>query len=130
MSKQLIDREEQGRIIAKMNGSIKRINDTSYVVNSQSGNTSTYNVNTTKLGWVCSCPDHLYRGVKCKHIYAVEISFAIRKEVEITKIESVSISGCIFCQSYNIVKDGLRHNKHGDIQKFNCRACNHYFTII
>jgi putative transposase len=97
--KQLIDREEQGRIIAKMNGSIKRINDTSYIVNSQSGNTSTYNVNTTQLGWVCSCPDHVYRGVKCKHIYAVEISFAIRKEVEVTKIESVSISGCIFCKS-------------------------------
>ena len=129
MSKQLITREEQGRIIANMNGSIKRISDVSYTVSSQSGSGSSYNVNATEIGWNCSCPDHTYRGVKCKHIYAVEISFAIRKEVEVTKIESVSISGCIFCQSYNIVKDGLRHNKHGDIQKFNCRACNHYFTI-
>ncbi|MGH9975951.1 MAG: IS6 family transposase, partial [Nitrososphaeraceae archaeon] len=23
----------------------------------------------------------------------------------------------------------LRHNKHGDIQKFNCKTCNKYFTI-
>jgi hypothetical protein len=27
------------------------------------------------------------------------------------------------------IKDGLRHNKYGDIQKYNCRDCNRYFTI-
>jgi hypothetical protein len=27
------------------------------------------------------------------------------------------------------VKDGLRHNKHRDIQKYNCRECDRYFTI-
>lgn len=67
MGKQLIDREKQGRIIAKMNGSVKRISDVSYVVSSQSGNGG-YNVNATEIGWNCSCPNHLYRGVKCKHI--------------------------------------------------------------
>jgi putative transposase len=128
MSKQLIDRQEQGRIISQMNDAINRINDTCYTVNSQSGNGS-YNVNANELGWNCSCKDHLYRGVKCKHIYAVELSFAIRKQVEITKIEPISISNCILCKSANIVKDGLRHNKHGDIQKHNRRDCNHYFTI-
>jgi hypothetical protein len=40
MSKQLITREKQGRIIAEMNGSVNRINDKSYTVNSQSGNGS------------------------------------------------------------------------------------------
>jgi putative transposase len=128
MIKQLIDRQEQGRIISQMNDAINRINDTCYTVNSQSGNGS-YNVNANELGWNCSCKDHLYRGVKCKHIYAVELSFAIRKQVEITKIEPISISNCILCKSANIVKDGLRHNKHGDIQKHNRRDCNHYFTI-
>ena len=128
MSKQLIDRKEQGRIIAEMNCSVKRISDKSYTVSSQSGNGS-YNVNATETGWNCSCPDHVYRGVKCKHVYAVEISFAIRKQVEVTKIEPILINSCIFCNSSNIVKDGIRHNKHGDIQKYNCRNCNHYFTI-
>jgi len=71
----------------------------------------------------------VYRGVKCKHIYAVEISFSIRKQVEITKIEPIIIQACIFCKLTNIVKDGLRHNKYGDLQKYNCRQCNHYFTI-
>ena len=68
--------------------------------------------------------------MKCKHIYAVEISYAIRKEVEITKIEPlVNVNECIYCRSVTIVKDGLRHNKHGDIQKFNCKTCSKYFTI-
>jgi putative transposase len=129
MSKQLIDRQEQGRIISQMNDAINRINDTCYTVNSQSGNGSFYNVNANELGWNCSCKDHLYRSVKCKHIYAVELSFAIRKQVEITKIEPVTNQCCIFCKSLNVVKYGIRHNRNQDIQKHNCRDCNHYFTI-
>ncbi|GAG33650.1 unnamed protein product, partial [marine sediment metagenome] len=29
-----------------------------------------------------SCPDHTYRQVKCKHIWAVEFNLAIREEVK------------------------------------------------
>jgi transposase-like protein len=128
MSKQLIDRQEQGRIISQMNDAVNRINDTCYTVNSQSGNGS-YNVNANELGWNCSCPDHIYRGVKCKHIYTVELSFAIRKQVEVVKIEPITNQCCIFCKSVNVVKYGIRHNKNQDIQKYNCMDCNHYFTI-
>jgi hypothetical protein len=32
MSKQLIDRQEQGRIIAEMNGSVERLDDANYKV--------------------------------------------------------------------------------------------------
>jgi putative transposase len=74
MSKQLIDRKEQGGILAQMNGSVKRNGEMSYSVSSQSGNGS-YDVKATEIGWNCSCPDSMYRGVKCKHIHAVELSF-------------------------------------------------------
>ena len=37
MSKQLIDRKEQARMISELNGSAKTINETSYTVSSQSG---------------------------------------------------------------------------------------------
>jgi putative transposase len=67
--------------------------------------------------------------VKCKHIFAVEISFALHKEVEVARIEPVDIDFCVYCKSPWIVKDGLRHNKYGNIQKFNCRDCNRYFII-
>ena len=63
-----------------MNGSVERLDDANYIVNSQSRNGS-YHINANELGWNCSCPDHLYRGVKCKHIYVVELSFAIRNEL-------------------------------------------------
>ena len=67
--------------------------------------------------------------MKCKHIFAVEISFALHKEVEGARIKPIDTDFCIYCKSPWIVKDGLRHNKHGDIQKFNCRDCDRYFTI-
>jgi transposase-like protein len=128
MAIRTVNREEEGHIIASASGAIKRINR-GYKVVSQSGNGS-YDVVSTLLGWVCSCPDHKFRGVKCKHIFAVEISFALRKQVEVARIEPIqSINNCIYCNSIDIVKDGLRHNKYGDIQKFNCKECGKYFTI-
>jgi hypothetical protein len=55
----------RGFLIAETSGAIKRINDTKYIVKSQNGN-GDYDVCSTDLGWVCSCPDHKFRGVKCK----------------------------------------------------------------
>jgi putative transposase len=122
-------RQQQGQIIAQSDGSVRRINELTYSVISQSDN-SNYEVHSTEIGWVCSCPDHKFRGVKCKHVWATEISFALRKAVEIRRIEPiVNIQSCIYCKSVRIVKDGLRHNKRGDIQKFNCKDCSKYFTI-
>ena len=112
---------------SNISGAIKRISELKYVVKSQSGN-GDYDVNSADLGWVYSCPDHKYRGVKCKHIFAVEISFALHKEVEVAHIEPIGIDFCIYCKSPWIVKDGRGHNKYGDIQKFNCRDCDD-FTI-
>ena len=71
----------------------------------------------------------MFRGVKCKHIYAVEFSLELRKTIEVRKIEPISITGCKYCKSDNLVKDGIRKNKHGNIQKFECRDCRRYFTI-
>ena len=128
MSKTAINRQQEGLVIANIDGAIKRISDSAYKVKSQNAN-GEYDVCSTGLGWVCSCPDHKFRGVKCKHVFAVEISFALRKEVEVARIEPIDTQCCIYCQSSWIVRDGLRHNKYGAIQKFNCRGCNRYFTI-
>lgn len=111
-----------------MSNAIKRISDWKYVVKSQNG-ACDYDVCLTDSGWVCSCPDHKFRGVKCEHFFAVEISFALHKEVEVARIEPINTQCCIYCKSSWIVRDGLRHNKYGTIQKFNCKECNRYFTI-
>ena len=126
MSKTAINRQQEGLVIANIDGAIKRINELKYAVKSQNGN-GDYDVCSTNLGWVCSCPDHKFRGVKCKHIFGVEISFALRKEVKVAYIEPLQINCCIFCNSSKIVKDGLRHNKRGE--EYECRECNRHFTI-
>ncbi len=124
-----VNREQQGQLIAQNNGSVKRINEKEYVVNSQS-NGGTYHVHMSGLGWVCSCPDHKFRGVKCKHIHAVEFSFALReqvkKEIVIAPINSIS---CRYCNSDNIVKKAIRHNKQNNIQRYLCKECGKRFSF-
>jgi putative transposase len=126
MSKhQQVNREESGRFLQ---ANVKRLDERNYQVKSLTRD-EVYKILITSIGWVCSCADHMFRGVKCKHIYAVEFSLELRKTVEVRKIEQVSISGCKYCKSDNLIKYGLRHNKHGDIQKFGCKDCKRYFTI-
>jgi len=122
-------REMRGKEIAMSENQIKRIDATHYKVNSQSGN-GAYNVLQTELGWICSCPDHVYRGVRCKHVYAVEFSLAIREEVASQiVIQPINIHACPTCNSSKIVKHGIRHNKYGDIQRFFCKDCGKWFVI-
>jgi putative transposase len=126
MSKQLVNREELGK---QLQSQVQRIDDKTYCVKSLTSN-KIYEIVTTGLGFVCLCPDHMFRGIKCKHIIATELSLKIREEVKKKIIEPImNIGKCIFCKSAQIVKDGLRHNKYGDIQKFNCKDCKKYFTI-
>jgi len=109
-----------------------RMSDKFYKVNSQSGN-GMYRVTRTKafaIGWICDCPDFTHREVKCKHIWAVQFSLKLREAVQPRVIEPIgNVQACIFCRSDQIVRDGLRHNSYGDIQKWNCKVCDRYFTV-
>jgi putative transposase len=129
MSKELSTREERGEIIARMQDQIRRIDAKTYMVKSQSGN-GEYCICKSEDEWRCECPDHAYRHMKCKHIFAVEFSASFRAEVAITRIEPIeNLTECIYCGSFNIVKDGVRRNKRGDIQIFYCKDCLRYFTF-
>ena len=122
-------REDRGRAIAEKDRQIMRMNDHSYKVKSQSSDIL-YDITLTEIGWKCTCPDHVTRGVQCKHIYAVVLSFGIRKEVEKVRIEPiVSVSSCVYCHSTNVIKYGLRHNKYGDVQLFHCNDCSRHYTL-
>jgi hypothetical protein len=57
----------RGQEIAKHEGQIARVDDERYQVGSQSGH-GLYTVAKRDGAWDCSCPDHIYRDVKCKHI--------------------------------------------------------------
>jgi transposase-like protein len=122
-------REERGQQIAKLNGQIKRIDESFYTVKSQSVN-GEYAVTKVDHEWICQCPDNKYRHVKCKHIYAIEFSLSFRAEVAVRRIEPIeNLTECIYCGSTNFIRKGLRKNKSGTIQKFYCRDCHKYFTF-
>jgi transposase-like protein len=123
------EREQRGMQTAQQESQIKRIDVNTYEVLSQSGN-GVYEVLNTSIGWMCQCPDHMYRGTKCKHIHAVLFSKSLRAEVAVRRIKPItSITECIHCGSNNLKKDGLRRNKSGPIQKFYCRNCKRYFSF-
>ena len=114
---------------------IQRLDDKFYKVNSQSKEI-TYDVIRRENGsWICNLDVHyrameLHQIIRCKHIWAVELSQKLREHVQARVIEPITdIHGCIFCKSENIKKDGLRHNKYGDIQKFYCKVCGKWFTV-
>jgi len=109
-------REERGRQIASNDGQITRIDDHTYKVSSQSKEKSFYDVKDTEIGWSCSCPDHKHRGVKCKHIWAVQLSIGIRQQVKKNLIlEPITITRCPTCQSTNIKRAGYRYNKKWEV---------------
>ena len=78
----MIDRKQLGQTIAQTFRAVRRVSAIHYRVKSQSGN-GKYVVRQTSLGWNCTCSDHKFMGVRCKHIYAVEFSFAIRETVKL-----------------------------------------------
>ena len=122
-------RQERGEAIARSQNQIKRIDENTYAVKSQSHD-GEYCISKVCGEWICECPDNKYRHAKCKHIYAVEFSLSFRAEVSVRRIEPIeNLTECIYCGSSDIVKDGVRHNKHGDLQIYTCRSCGHYFTI-
>lgn len=122
-------REDRGKAIAEMKGQIWRYSDTVYRVKSQSGNGS-YRVTKNDLGWSCTCPDHQVRGVECKHIIAIKLSYALRNQVKANIVlEPVTISHCPACGSESIKKAGIRHNKSGAVQRYSCIDCGKLFSI-
>ena len=123
------NREQRGMQIAKLENQIKRIDDLIYTVKSQS-HEDEYCVTKVDEEWLCECPDNKFRGVKCKHIFGVEFSQSLKATVAITRIAPIAnLTECIYCGSSLIVKDGVRKNKAGAIQVFNCKTCHRDFTF-
>lgn len=124
-------REEKGKEIAEKKDQIRRIDEFTYSVRSQTRHIN-YTVVHTETGWNCTCPDHTFRKVCCKHIHSVEFSIKLREQVrkqnEVT-IEEVTFSECPNCKSENFIKKGIRKNQSGNIQRYRCLDCTKWFSF-
>ncbi|MEM4378288.1 MAG: transposase [Candidatus Nitrosotenuis sp.] len=147
MYQQLEERQTRGLAIVSIAGQIKRINKLHYRVKSQSDSKLWYDVVKQyghNLGgredgrWTCTCPDFRFRSVICKHIHSVLFSTKLRNKIVSEDIsqpivipspESKPIE-CLKCKAQDqIVKDGKRFNKRGEIQKYLCRNCGYRFVV-
>lgn len=126
------NRQDKGKEIAlNPNQQILRINDYTYHVKSQTTKRE-YDVISTESGWICTCPDHTFRKICCKHIHAVEFSIRLREQVRKERsvtIQQVNVKACPDCMSENFVRHGIRHNKLGDIQRYYCNDCKKWFSF-
>jgi transposase-like protein len=122
-------RKARGQVIATAKRAVRRIDKSRYFVKSQSGNNK-YEVRLTDIGWVCSCNDHKFRGVNCKHVYAVECSFPVHETAKPELvIQPISTLACRYCNSEHIVKKAIRRNKQYDIQRYLCKDCGKRFSF-
>jgi transposase-like protein len=119
-------RQLKALTIVGQNDQIKRINAVTYKVKSQSSDFWYDVIHEYKQGWTCSCPDHIFRKVECKHIQAVYISKELRhKIVNNSDVKAIELENELVCKcgSLEVIKIGIRHNKSGNIQRFKCKSC-------
>jgi hypothetical protein len=87
-------RAQKGKEIAAIEGAINRLDENTYKVKSQSMNMY-YEVIHTENGWSCQCSDARYRGIRCKHAWAVEYSSEFRRLVQNeVVIKPINVSNC------------------------------------
>jgi hypothetical protein len=112
----------------------ERINETTYLVPSSDG-TKKYTVSHVDT-YSCECIDYLQRckgqGLYCKHIHGIILFNKLKNKVEMDDFQVEDITDekvCQSCKSENIIKKGIRHNKSGNKQGYNCKACGAFFVI-
>ena len=72
-------RAERGRLIHEMGGQVRRVDDSTYVVLSQTMPNVRYTLVRTAGGWDCSCPD---TAAYCKHAHALEVRLGAKARAD------------------------------------------------
>ena len=102
------------------------IDEETFIIPSQYNPNKKYKV-IHRQEWKCDCPDFKYRKVKCKHIQAVEMWLRLRQCLindDVLELkDEIGYIRCSYCNSTNVVKDGIRKNKYGEKQRYKCKDC-------
>jgi hypothetical protein len=75
-------RFQRGCEIASKKNQIEELDRSRYSVKSQS-NCGEHEVLFTEIGWICSCADHKFRNVTCKHIFSILWILNIEREIDV-----------------------------------------------
>lgn len=126
----MMSRLNRGYSILKQGIEPKVLKENTYLIPSQTDDKK-YHVFKVGEGWICECLDFFYRRVECKHICAIKFWLRIREKLNTKKDLEKDISEevkCIYCYSFDIVKDGKRKIENGNKQKFLCKICKRRFV--
>jgi putative transposase len=95
----------------------------------------TYIVSKYYSRWVCTCPDHQFRHVICKHIHAMLLwqklttklqEYQEEKQVVAQqKPQLIEALSCKFCGSLQVTKYGHKNGK----QVYCCKSCERKFVL-
>jgi len=119
-------RELRGLAILLKGGMIRKLTDRHFLVKSARGNKE-YNVVWINNRWQCDCQDFKKRRTPCKHIYAILYLLKLPEIITSLAIENVPV--CPKCgERKNIVKRGIRKNKSGPVQLYQCKSCGYRFS--
>jgi transposase-like protein len=139
--KQLHDpRQLRGLEILSEPDMIRAVGNHEWAVKSQNGN-GEYTVSRARIGhrgykfeWACTCPDYTYRKTACKHIFAVQFSLELKKDIEQhsqqqAAVQTVAPVACPACASVQVIRRGVRKTSFGEVQRYGCKGCGHRFTV-
>lgn len=118
-------REMRGLSIVAKGGMVKRENENTYLVRS-SNLDKWYKVSWNGKTWICDCKDHEKRGKSCKHVYAV--LFLSRLPYILMANFQAEKTRCPKCDSGELIRKGLIHNKEFASQRYLCKKCGHKFS--
>ena len=115
------------QLLAKGNN-IKPLSRSKFLVRSESDPRRWHEVAWENGQWRCRCEDYAKRKIRCKHIYAVSYSLALR-EITAGVKDRERGSVCKKCHSAKyLVKYGVRPNQSGPAQKLYCKRCKTWST--
>ena len=140
-------RQLRGLEILSKGDTVRKVKRATWAVQSQSGKRE-YEITSSNFRriWTCTCADYRKRKMDCKHIFAVKFSLIFKNEEEIEKeekeeelfedthieqnIQTHSLENiCPQCGSIELIKNGKRKTKFGEVQRYQCKTCNFRFTI-
>lgn len=75
--------------------------------------------------WTCDCLFFTATSMTCIHVLSIRFMEGFRESAPLAISEPLA---CEACGSAEVVSNGVRHNKSGDLQTYLCRSCGRRFV--